>query len=307
MTQQVEILPVTPEISLDAIPNLFLPDEPEETAAVDASPEPAPAAPVAAAPVETPEEARVAQRIATAKKTELRASKERAAAAQERAQLDEYKAKIEKIKTNPIAALNEIGLDPDEFLKRVISDGKPSPESELADIKASILAQKEENTRLKAERDQYFQTQTIEKAKDAFVSMVESRHADFEHLLSEYTPEEIRDYGFEIARREGASFKEENGEDITDEYIAVRLNEFAKQRSEKRSAWHQRVKGAPPASQAPVELAKVASPAVSRANAPRTLTNGQASQKLSAPITKRTQEEVDAECIRILEAGLRDD
>lgn len=288
--------PVTETV--EAPINLFAAEEPVEGVPVPEKPAEPIVEPV---PVVDPAAERVAARIAAAKRSEINAAKTRAAMNAERVALDAEKAKFAEIKANPLKALNEIGLDPDEFLKRVISDGKPSPESEVQEIKRVLAEQAAENARLKQERDSYFQNQAIQKTQEAFLSMVESRPTDFEYILSEFTPEEAKTYGFQIARTQNEEYKEEHGIDIPDEVIAIRLNEHAKARHDARDSWRSRVIPKPASETGPVQGS---GPQASKPNAPRTLSNGAASQKPSAP-KAWTQEDADAESIRILDAAMR--
>jgi hypothetical protein len=285
--------------------------------------------------IKDPAQERAAKRIAAATRIELRASqqrseiaREREAIAKERAALDaEKRARVdlrEKARTAPTEALKELGFDaPEDFLRRVIAEGTPEAAAqakgelerrEFVETREELKALKAELEKERADLRATQQTQSLRQAQSAFVELVAKNADKYPTLVDEFPGEEIARMALELVRSPapndpkgrtlGQLYFDETEEHIDDDTIAEHLESLAKARAAAKNAWRQRVRGANPG-QGVSESAQ-SGPQVSRPNAPRTMTNGQAAPKVSPPRAP-TQDEIDAECIRLLEAGIRSD
>jgi hypothetical protein len=272
----------------------------EETKVEPAKAEEKPVEPVVD-PKEVEREARQAKRIEVARRAELQAAQERRRAQAEAQEAKTLREKMENLKKDPLGTLKEIGLDPTEFLERVVSDGKPTQESLIKELQAQLQQINDERAQERLEIQRAQVQSTVYKAMDEFVDLVAANSAKYSHLVDEYTPEEIARQALAYGKQYGRAYVEATGEDLTDDVIASKLEELAAARSATRRSWSEKVKGKQ-TSQVPSESVKVGDgPQVNtKPEAPRTLSNDMASERASAPKTW-SQEDADAQSLLILQ------
>lgn len=329
---------VTPDESLEeAAARIFGPvDEPETTP--DAKPEPEPETRdekgrfVAKAepakepekPAEAPkpaEDEKVAARINAAKRAELRAAQERAELQRAREEVAKQKAELEPLlklaeqvrsaKASPSRLLELSGLAPKDFLESLAHEHDPAQVAERvkAETSTELDALRKEIADLKAAREQELiraQRQKldsqVQEAQKAFVDHVAESAAKYPHLVEECTPEEMAAEALAVAQNHGQDYFARFGVYPDDEVIAEHLEERAKEKAASRAAWRQRIgKPAHEPSKGDSSGDTGKRPAV-KAEGPRTLTSRAASAKATPP-REWSQEEADAEALRILESA----
>lgn len=271
----------------------------ENASAPDAST--ADSVPEAPKPAEESEDPRVAKRIAAALKAERRAEQRREEQAAKEAKLVERERELDArlkelearaetfrlLETDPVQAFDKLKLDPKTFLERLAGEHDPSKviERQIASEREARLAlekrleeeraarQQSEREAMRAQQEAHVRV-AVQTASAAFIGMLEQNAEKYPYLADEYTPEEITDRALAVASQHGEAYKREFGEYPDDEVIADYLEAEARKRAEARSAWRSR-------------LMKTPEPGKGTASAsalkPRTLTNGAASTKATAP------------------------
>lgn len=276
----------------------------EEATLVQATSE-VPVSPVEAAPEEPSatdpvveakkaEDEKVAARFAALAREEKRVRMEREAARKEKAEIENLKVKWAPVeKGDPVAfreRLAEQGIDAEEWVRRFLNEGKPTTESKLEALERKVH-EYEERIAKQAEEDRVKQESLqIESAKDSFLTFVETNAEKFPYLY-EYSPNEIKDAGWRMVQKLLEEGAEPTQEDIAAE-IEKRLLVVAKEREERRAKLQSR--------KAPQALTTEST----ESRAAKTLTNAAAAEKAVAPRSK-TPEEIDAECLKIIQASFR--
>lgn len=282
-----------------------------------------------AEPAPAPKEEKFSTKYIAARKAEMRAAEQRKAfraeqeaLAKERAALQAEKELAEKIraaKDSPSELLALTGLEPKEFLEKLATEHEP--QQLVARVVAAERAAREELAKkleaLEAAREQdarSFRAREIEtsvqRAGDAFVNFVNNEAEKYPHILDEFAPDEaVRvalsaleetvgydENGRPVSRSE--AYRQRFGDYPDDAAIAEYLDHLAQERASKKSAWRARngQSATHPSQGKPGENAIGRSV---KAATPRTLTNGTASQKATAP-KEWSQEDADQESLRIL-------
>ena len=298
----------------------------DASAEVPPPPDEKPGPEAAAKPELTPREQRAAAILANAKRNEMRIAQERekmrverAQAARKDAELKEaqerytkLKSTVDRIGTEPHAALTELGHQTPELLRRVIAEGTPEAaaraEAELvrreaAEARAEVKALREKLEAESNQRAEAEQAARLTSAVNVFVDHVAKNADNYPHLVEAYTPEEIGQKGVELVRAYGRTYLQKTGYVLDDDVIAKHLEKVAAERAAKHSEWRQKVRGGS-SSQGQRENASGSGGQTVRPGTPRTLTNGQASMKAS-PSKAWTQDDADAASLQILEKALR--
>lgn len=323
-----ETAPKTPETPTDDVAALLAkakevfgdPDEGAAPAKTDVEPTEAAAEATegdkpAEKPAEKPVDAKTAEKIARAHRAEERVTKqleatkaqrhalaqEREQIALERQQMQALREQYEKLKTgDPIEVMDAIGVDKMDWVKRVAAT------PEVVDPMGAKLAQLEaraeaaEQRRIQAERAyaerEYHQG--IEEAKQGFVQRLQASAEQFPNIVKAFSPAEAAHRGLQLAAEYGAAFHQKFGRKIDDAAVAEYLDYEAEQILASRT-WG----NGSSASQNQQQATQSNRAATSEpADVAHTLTNSGASTALVAK-RERTQEEIDAECIRILAAA----
>jgi hypothetical protein len=282
-----------------------------------------------AAAVEEVKPEPVSPKIIAAKRAEAKAAKERA---ELRAQREEQVRKDEELTQRELQA-KLIEEDPARYfeIKKLGAAGirahleklagTNAPEA-IADKKLTAheerIAQLEAELKSKREQEQQaLDARGRHVAATEFVRHVGEAADKYPALTKEFTENEAVGLAFSELRRVIAHDKSgkpitrveayfaEHGEYPNHDVIAEFLEQIAQKRIEARSksAWGKRGDALDSASQAAGQQKQV--PPV-KGTSPRTLTSRDASQRPTPPRTgEMTQEELDAECIRMLEATKR--
>lgn len=244
-----------------------------------------------------PAQERVAQRLAIARKKELHAAQVRADTNKAKAELDVYRAKIERLKSNPLDAIREMGMEPTEFLQRVVDDGQYSEKKEIESLRAEMAAFKQEREQLTQQYLQQQQQRHIEQVQAAFVTHIEESAEKYPHLIQEFEPDEIAARGLALAREYGDVYRKRTGEYPSDEVIAEYLEQQAAERAERKSERTARLLGK---SKPKSSTSVVGTPVSKSPQGPRTLTNRDSSHRVTPSNRSMTQPERDEESLRIL-------
>lgn len=147
-------------------------------------------------PKKAEEDPRFASRFAALAREEKRIRKERDALKAQEAELSTFKAAIDKLKTDPLAALKELGVDYDELTRRVLSGGKPDASDEVKMLREKLEALERERQE-QADREQQAQIQaTFAAAKRELADL--SRDATKYPLTSKWEPAEVAERAFAI-------------------------------------------------------------------------------------------------------------
>jgi len=131
------------------------------------------------AQVEEPKKDKLSSRFAALAKEEKRIREQREQLKAEQKEIEKFKSAISKIKTNPLEALEELGIDYESLTKSVLLGGKPDPEDEIKALKAQyeqfIKEQREAQERLKEaevqrifEQTKYDIAQYVKTASDKY-------------------------------------------------------------------------------------------------------------------------------------------
>lgn len=270
---------------------------------------------------EKPEDPRVAARINAAKRAELRAAQERAEIQRERAELQRIRdevaqfqrlaEQIKAAKSSPTKLLELAEQDPKAFLESLATEHEPQAIAQRVktEVQTEVEALKAQIAELRAAREaeqaaiqrQQAEAQ-IQKAQQTFIDHVAERADAYPNLVEEFTPEEIAREALAVAQKHGQDYFARFGVYPDDEVIAEHLESQAKARAEQRAAWRSRIgKPALTPSKGDSSGDTRSRPAV-KADSPRTLTSRAASVKATPP-REWSQEEADAEALRILESA----
>jgi hypothetical protein len=265
---------------------------------------------------------KVSARLEIAKRAELRAAASRAELASAKAEVDAQRAEVaEKAKAvdafmaaklSPSKALELLGMSPKEFLESLATEHEPAAvaaravagtKSEVDELRAELKAMRDaalerERATQRQEADHGFNAATTQ-----FLEFVDAAPEKYPHLIAEYTPAELAAAARETASTHSKPYFDKFGEYPSDDIIAQHLEDQAATRVQ--SLAERRARIGKPAS-APSQgnssgVLQVTQP--EKGPSPRTLTSRAASEKASAP-ARQTQEDLDAECVRILQAGL---
>lgn len=304
------------------------PEAAGESAESDAPPQKAD--PAAASEVD-PKTERVSARIAAARRAEIRAAQERDRIKAERAEIERMRAEVSELakvaeqaklaKTSPSKLLELAGLDPKSFLEALATETEPASVakrvaseslSEVEKLKAELAAERDA---MRREREALTAAQRERHLREAqatttqqFVNHVAESAEKYPHLVAEFTPEEIAERGWSVAMQHAEAYKARFGDYPDDEVIAEFLEQQAKERAEKRNAWRERIgqRATPPSKGKPGDAGAGQSV---KANVPRTLTNGAASQKSTAPKDWSEKDAIEEakRIIRNLHANKSDD
>lgn len=263
----------------------------------------------------TPEQERLAARIARANRAEARSKALRNQVREEEARLEakrnemrQLEAKYERLKSgDPFQVMDELGIDKLDWTKRVASHGDvtdpvsakfASLEKRLAEEQQAReqlmqqLSQREMQEKVHAQ--QAFVQRAQAGAQERFVNMIEENADKYPHLTSSFTKEEVVAMAMKEALKAPQYF-EQFGVELDDSVIAEYLEEQAEKRSA-QSSW--RKKSEVLAGKA--ATVNAGGPGI-EAKKSRTLTNA-ASAGSAKPTRELTQEEKEAEMIRIIKA-----
>jgi len=319
--QEAAALVFGPPDEPEAAPEDDKPEGRDDKGRFVGKPEPAKEPEKPAEPAKPAEDEKVAARINAAKRAELRAAQERAELTRARDEIAKQRAEFEPLlklaeqvkhaKASPTRLLELSGLSPKEFLESLANEHDPSQVAERvkAETSSELDVLRKEIADLKAARDQEqarahrarLDTQVIE-AQKAFVDHVAESAEKYPHLVEEFTPDEMSREALAVAQNHGQDYFARFGVYPDDEVIAEHLEEVAKARAESRAAWRQRIgKPAHEPSKGDSSGETGKRPAV-KAEGPRTLTSRAASAKATPP-REWSQEEADAEALRILESA----
>lgn len=326
---------ITPEALQEAAARIFGPSEEPETpspedkrdekgrfvAAKDAEKAAEPEKPTEEP--KKPEDDKAAARWNAAKRAELRAAQERAELQKTRDQIAAQKAELEGLvklaeqvkaaKLSPSKLMELMEVQPKDFLETLAREHEPE---QVAQRVAMELRQELEATRkqvadLVAERDRaaaMAKRQQVDAevsgAQKAFLDFVSASSDKYPHLVDEYTPDEIASQALALAERHSQDYFARFGVYPDDEVIAEELERQATARAESRSAWRQRIGKAPNEPSKGGSDGETAQRPAVKAEGPRTLTSRAASVKATPPKVW-SQEEADAESLRILESAFR--
>ena len=305
---------------------------PEDTPAAPEAPKVAEV--VADVPKTEPGAAKVSPRLEVARRAELRAAEARAEIAKARAEVDAARAEVaEKAKAvdafmaaklSPSKALELLGMGPKEFLETLATEHEPAAvaaravagnTSEVAKLQARIdalesAAKAKEEAAKAREADSYY-----DQATNEFVEFVGKSHEKYPALVAEFSDAEIalagrnllnevvgKDDNDKPVTRLQAYMDDNDGVPPSDEEVAELLEKRAAKRAENRGAWHQRIGlGARPSKGISSGDQQVTQP--EKGPSPRTLTSRAAGERATVAAPP-TDEEIDAECIRMLQRGM---
>ena len=204
------------------------------------------------------------------------------------------------------------GLKPEEVQEKRQS----ALETEMERLKGEIARRDEEaaNQRRSAEQ------QTIAKEAEAhFVAHIEENADQYPHLIEEFSSKEAAlKAGYELLHRvvahdaqgrkitELTAFVAKHGREPTNEQICKFLDLVAKERIEGRqnNAWRAR-NGNPPDTGSRPSAEMKPSPSAALGNKPRTLSARDTSQRSTARGAAKTDEEIDAESLALLQKAWR--
>lgn len=250
-----------------------------------------------AEPPPDPKAERVAARILAAKKAEIRAHQQREALTQRQSaiearekELAAKEARFRRLEEDPVAAFDELKLDPKTFLEKLAGLHTPEAQTsrEIAKERERIEALEKRLAQADEDRKRYelqlrgreVETNTRQ-ATEAFLEHVATSAAKYPHLTDQYTPEEISARALQVATEHAEAYKSRFGVYPDDEVIADFLEQEAAERAQRRAAWRERIgQGAP--AQGRASKGEIAS-GQGKAGTPRTLTNSTASQRGAAP------------------------
>lgn len=224
-----------------------------------------------------------------------------------------FAKQVQGAKGSPTELLRLAETEPKDFLENLANEHEPAVlfQRMQADFQKQLESVREDfKQQLAAERAQAEQKvaqqqleQATQQAQQAFVDHVAEKADAYPHLVAEFSPDEIAEKGLEIAQLHSAAYRSRFGEDPSDDVIAEYLEEQAKARAEKRSAWLQRIgKAAPKPGEGGSDSEKQGRPPV-KAEVPRTTTSRGASSNHTSPAREWSQEWADAESLRLIEAG----
>lgn len=206
------------------------------------------------------------------------------------ARVKELEGRLERYKlleADPVKAFEELKIDPKAFLERLAGEHDPAKvvdrriEAERSERERlarefeefkKAAAEREESVRRVAYEQQLAQAEVD--GRKLFISHLEDNAEKYPHLIGEFTPDEVATKAWQLAVQHSQAYFKEFGEYPDDSVFAEHLEAEAAKRAEARSAWRARLK-------------KPSEPGVGTASGqplkPRTLTNGAASTKATAP------------------------
>lgn len=332
-TPEAPAAPAEPTLE-ELAATLYKPDATEAPA--EAAVEGEPTKDDKAEPKPDPKAERVAARITSAKRAELRAAQEReqlrakeAEIAKREAELKEREELARLIEEDPVKYFELKKLGPDAIrthLEKIAGTFKPEAVAERrltkleAELEAAKKAQEEKEKAARQSTSAEEQKRAIEAASDRFVAVVAKNAEKFPNLTKEWDEKEAVAEAFSALNevvgrdREGKSitraeaYKAQFGDYPDDETVAEFLDMRAKAKAEARekekSGWRRKEKSADrdPSDGDDDGETKVAQPV--RGSNPRTLANRASSERASTP-KQWTQEHADEASLRILESALR--
>jgi electron transport complex protein RnfC len=309
-----DIQPVTTSALEDAAREVF--GEPEGAPAGEPEKAEEPAK-----PAEKAEDPRIASRLLAAKRAELRSAQERAELNSIRADIERQKAElaqyakladqIKAAKGSPSKLMELAELEPKAFLESLANEHEPQAIAQRVrtEVQSEVEALRKQVAELQASREQEVAAlkaqqaeAQVESAQRVFLDHVATQADAYPNRVEEYTPSEIAKEALAVARKHGQDYFTRFGEWPDDSVIAEYLEGQAKARAEERAAWRGRIgKPAPQPGKGDSSGETRSRPTV-RADSPRTLTSRAASAK-ATPAREWSQEDADAEALRILESA----
>lgn len=220
------------------------------------------------------------------------AKKEKEEAVRLKKEAEEERARWSELKTKPSReVLERLGVSPETFALGVIHDGKLPPEEQvktLAQEMAQLKKQlEEERAAATAKQKELEGKRAYETATKAFVDMVESKEEDYRLLLDTYTPDEIVEKAWNVARQAATE-----GYTYSDKEIADYLVQVEQKRKEAISARRKKTL-------APIETASEEIPP-ERGSPVRPLTNNLAAQSATSgrALTKEERKRLAASMLK---------
>jgi DNA repair exonuclease SbcCD ATPase subunit len=261
-----------------------------------------------ASPAPDPKAERVAKRIDIAKRAELRSAQHRAelqakeqSLAAKEAEVEAKLARYKKLEEDPVAAFEELKLDPKTFLERLagLQDPNSIVTKKLSSLEDELKKEREERQRIqyesqKRERLMHVQ-QTTRQAAEQFITHISGAAEKYPHLVDEYTPDEIVARGMRVAEQHAEAYKAKFGDYPDDEVIAQYLEDEAAQRAKAKTEWRSKLSAKKPG----LGKQRDSESGQDGAGTPRTLTSRSAGQKASAP-KDWDPKAADLEALRII-------
>lgn len=229
---------------------------------------------------EDPKKDKFATRFAALAREEKRITKMRDALKAEQAQLATFKAAVEKIKTDPLAALKELGVDYDELTRRVLSGGKPDATDEVLELRER-LDRLEKERQAEADRAEQARIQeAFTRAKRDLATM--SRDSARFPLASKWDEAEVAEGAFALIEQHFYRTGQQLPFDAALQEVERRLEDYRK-----------RLVGGAPSQSAPSPQAPPKAP-------PRAITNAVVTAQGTAP-AELSEEERREQAIRALQ------
>lgn len=292
--------------------------------------------PKAEPPKVEPAAEKVSARIIAAKRADLRAAEVRKELASQRAELDKGRSELAELakvadqvkaaKLSPSKALELLGFDAKTFLESLATEHEPDAiaaravagtQSEVQKLQARIDAmEKAAEDAQKAARMKAADAEA-QHAGTGFLEFVGTNAEKYPALVEVYTPRQIVNEGFRILHevigkdREGNpvsrldAYMAEHGHPPDDDEIAEFLEQQAQPLAQERTEWRARIGQKAPAPSQGIPTGDQRAAQMVPGPSPRTLTSRAASEKATAPSPKMTQEQMDEESIRILNASFK--
>lgn len=220
-----------------------------------------------------------ATRFAALAREEKRIRKERDALKAQEAELARFKGAIEKLKTDPLAALQELGVDYDELTRRVLSGGKPDASDEVKALREKLEALERER-QAEAERAQQAQIEAAFAAAKRDLATLSRDSARFP-LASKWDAAEVAEGAFAIIESHFTKTGQVLSFDAALQEVEKRLEDYRK-----------RLVGDAPSQSAPSPQAPPKAP-------PRAITNGVVTAQGTA-LAELSEEERREQAIRAL-------
>lgn len=230
-------------------------------------------------PKKAEEDPRFASRFAALAREEKRIRKERDALKAKEAELSTFKAAIDKLKTDPLAALQELGVDYDELTRRVLSGGKPDASDEVKALREKLEALERER-QAEAERAQQAQIEAAFAAAKRDLATMSRDSARFP-LASKWDAAEVAEGAFALIEAHFTKTGQVLSFDAALQEVEKRLEDYRK-----------RLVGDAPSQSAPSPQAPPKAP-------PRAITNGVVTAQGTA-LAELSEEERREQAIRAL-------
>ena len=220
-------------------------------------------------------------------------AKERADLAREREGIERMRARFAELPNAPEKVLDILGIDKETFFRRLVNDGKPAPEEEMAVLKGELAAMRKEI----ADRDaaQVKQRETAEtqararaeaEALTGFGRAVHQHAADYPNAAKLYSPRRIAEEAgrvVEWARKNGHVYSDREIAEYIDKKALAEYNEIQALEKERDSSG---------ANESHAAGSKAANGHTTRPGTTRTLTNKGAQERASPP-REMTDDEKD--------------